>query len=618
MRVLGLSAFYHDSAAALVDDGRIVAAAQEERFTRRKHDAGYPANAIASCLQAAGAALDGVDHVAFYDKPFLKFERLLETYVALAPRGFASFRVAVPVWIKEKLFQKDVLRRQLGQRAPDVDWDAKLLFAEHHQSHAASAFYPSPFSEAVVLTMDGVGEWTTTSVALGKGNDLEVIREIHFPHSLGLLYSAFTYYAGFKVNSGEYKLMGLAPYGEAHYAQRILDHLIDLKADGSFRLDLAYFDYCTGLTMTNRRFDELFGGPPRRAEEPLQQRHMDLAASIQAVVEQAVLRMTSSLRQETGIANLCLAGGVALNCVANGKVLRQGLFDDLWIQPAAGDAGGALGAALLASHRLLGAPRRAGGSARTDRCADAMRGALLGPEFSAEEIATVLDEVGARYERLGGEELLETAATALAEGKALGWFQGRMEFGPRALGNRSILADPRSPDMQKTLNLKVKFRESFRPFAPSVLRERVSDWFELDGDSPYMLLVADVKAKRRRCLGEAERALSGLARLDVPRSDIPAATHVDGSARVQTVHRDTNPRFHALLAAFEARTGCPVLVNTSFNVRGEPIVCTPADAFRCFMGTHLDCLAIGNCFLRKEQQDAALEIEPQDRSFDPD
>ncbi len=618
MRVLGLSAFYHDSAAALVDDGRIVAAAQEERFTRRKHDAGYPANAIASCLQAAGAALDGVDHVAFYDKPFLKFERLLETYVALAPRGFASFRVAVPVWIKEKLFQKDVLRRQLGQRAPDVDWDAKLLFAEHHQSHAASAFYPSPFSEAVVLTMDGVGEWTTTSVALGKGNDLEVVREIHFPHSLGLLYSAFTYYAGFKVNSGEYKLMGLAPYGEARYAQRILDHLIDLKADGSFRLDLAYFDYCTGLTMTNRHFDELFGGPPRRAEEPLQQRHMDLAASIQAVVEQAVLRMTSSLRQETGIANLCLAGGVALNCVANGKVLRQGLFDDLWIQPAAGDAGGALGAALLASHRLLGAPRRAGGSAQTGRCADAMRGALLGPEFSAEEIAIVLDEVGARYERLGGEELLETAATALAEGKALGWFQGRMEFGPRALGNRSILADPRSPDMQKTLNLKVKFRESFRPFAPSVLRERVSDWFELDGDSPYMLLVADVKAKRRRCLGEAERAISGLARLDVPRSDIPAATHVDGSARVQTVHWDTNPRFHALLAAFEARTGCPVLVNTSFNVRGEPIVCTPADAFRCFMGTHLDCLAIGNCFLRKEQQDAALEIEPQDRSFDPD
>ena len=618
MRVLGLSAFYHDSAAALVDDGRIVAAAQEERFTRRKHDAGYPANAIASCLQAAGAALDDVDHVAFYDKPFLKFERLLETYVALAPRGFASFRVAVPVWIKEKLFQKDVLRRQLGQLAPDVDWDAKLLFAEHHQSHAASAFYPSPFSEAVVLTMDGVGEWTTTSVALGKGNDLEVIREIHFPHSLGLLYSAFTYYAGFKVNSGEYKLMGLAPYGEARYAQRILDHLIDLKADGSFRLDLAYFDYCTGLTMTNRRFDELFGGPPRRAEEPLQQRHMDLAASIQAVVEQAVLRMTSSLRHETGIANLCLAGGVALNCVANGKVLRQGLFDDLWIQPAAGDAGGALGAALLASHRLLGAPRRVGGSAQTDRCADAMRGALLGPEFSAEEVATVLDEVGARYERLGGEELLETAATALAEGKALGWFQGRMEFGPRALGNRSILADPRSPDMQKTLNLKVKFRESFRPFAPSVLRERVSDWFELDGDSPYMLLVADVKAKRRRCLGEAERALSGLARLDVPRSDIPAATHVDGSARVQTVHRDTNPRFHALLAAFEARTGCPVLVNTSFNVRGEPIVCTPADAFRCFMGTHLDCLAIGNCFLRKEQQDAALEIKPLDRSFDPD
>ena len=618
MRVLGLSAFYHDSAAALVEDGRIVAAAQEERFSRRKHDAGYPANAIASCLQTAGIGLQDVDHVAFYDKPFLKFERLLETYVALAPRGFASFRVAVPLWIKEKLFQKDLLRRQLALAAPDVDWPAKLLFAEHHQSHAASAFYPSPFSDAVVLTMDGVGEWATTSVALGRGSDLEVIREIHFPHSLGLLYSAFTYYTGFKVNSGEYKLMGLAPYGEARYAQRILDHLIDLKADGSFRLDLAYFDYCTGLTMTNRRFDELFGGPPRQPEEPLRQRHMDLAASIQAVIEQAVLRLTASLRQELGVANLCLAGGVALNCVANGKVLRQGLFDGIWIQPAAGDAGGALGAALLASHRLLGAPRFNAGSAKKGRSADAMSGALLGPEFSAEEIANALDEAGARYETLSDEALLDAAAAALANGKALGWFQGRMEFGPRALGNRSILADARSATMQKTLNLKVKFRESFRPFAPSVLREDVSDWFELDCDSPYMLLVADVQAERRRCLDDAERGLSGLQRLSVPRSDIPAATHVDGSARVQTVHRHTNPRFHALLAAFKARTGCPVLVNTSFNVRGEPIVCTPADAFRCFMSTHLDCLAIGNCFLRKEQQDAALMVEQQHRSFEPD
>ena len=618
MRVLGLSAFYHDSAAALVEDGRIVAAAQEERFSRRKHDAGYPANAIASCLRTAGIGLQDVDHVAFYDKPFLKFERLLETYVALAPRGFASFRVAVPVWIKEKLFQKDLLRRQLALAAPDVDWPAKLLFAEHHQSHAASAFYPSPFSDAVVLTMDGVGEWATTSVALGRGSDLQVIREIHFPHSLGLLYSAFTYYTGFKVNSGEYKLMGLAPYGEARYVQLILDHLIDLKADGSFRLDLAYFDYCTGLTMTNRRFDGLFGGPPRQAEEPLEQRHMDLAASIQAVIEQAVLRLTASLRQELGVANLCLAGGVALNCVANGKVLRQGLFDDIWIQPAAGDAGGALGAALLASHRLLGAPRRVAVYAKKGHSADAMSGALLGPEFSAEEIANALDEAGARYETLSDEALLDTAAEALADGKALGWFQGRMEFGPRALGNRSILADARSATMQRTLNLKVKFRESFRPFAPSVLREDVADWFELDCDSPYMLLVADVQAERRRCLDDAERELSGLQRLSVPRSDIPAATHVDGSARVQTVHRHTNPRFHALLAAFKARTGCPVLVNTSFNVRGEPIVCTPADAFRCFMGTHLDCLAIGNCFLRKEQQDVALKVEPQERSFEPD
>ena len=618
MRVLGLSAFYHDSAAALVESGRIVAAAQEERFTRRKHDAGYPANAIASCLRRAGIALDEVEHVAFYDKPFLKFERLLETHVAFAPRGFRSFRMAVPVWIKEKLFQKDLLRRQLRRLAPNMDWNDKLLFAEHHQSHAASAFYPSPFSDAVILTMDGVGEWATTSVAVGHGNDLEVTREIHFPHSLGLLYSAFTYYTGFKVNSGEYKLMGLAPYGEATYAQRILDHLIDLKADGSFRLNLAYFDYCTGLTMTNRRFDELFGGPARRADEPLQQRHMNLAASIQAVVEQAVLRLTASLRRETGIANLCLAGGVALNCVANGKVLRQGLFDNLWIQPAAGDAGGALGAALLASHRLLGAPRHACAKTQAGRSTDAMHGALLGPEFSAEEISAALDAAGARYETLADDALLDVAAAALADGKALGWFQGRMEFGPRALGNRSILADARSPHMQKTLNLKVKFRESFRPFAPSVPREDVSEWFELDVDSPYMLVVADVRSERRHRISAAERALAGIERLNAMRSEIPAATHVDYSARVQTVHGDTNPRYHALLAAFKAKTGCPVLVNTSFNVRGEPIVCTPADAFRCFMGTDLDCLAIGNCFLRKEQQDPALKIEHHERSFDLD
>ena len=639
VRILGLSAFYHDSAAALVEGGRIVAAAQEERFTRRKHDSDYPANAIACCLEQGGVTLDQIDRVAFYDKPFLKFERLLETYVALAPRGFRSFRMAAPVWIKEKLFQKGLLRRKLQALAPDVDWEAKLLFAEHHQSHAASAFYPSPFRKAVVLTMDGVGEWATTSVAIGDGNDLEMVREIHFPHSLGLLYSAFTYYAGFKVNSGEYKLMGLAPYGEPKYAQTILEHLIDLKPDGTFRLNLDYFNYCTGLTMTNGKFDALFGGAPREPDEPLTQRHMDLAASAQSVIEAAVLRLTRSLRAETGIPNLCLAGGVALNCVANGKVLRDGRFDDIWIQPAAGDAGGALGAALTASHRLFGEPRpsissdRSGASAHP-RCreaehetgnepappppsctTDAMRGALLGPGFRLDEIRATLDAAGARYETLADDALIDAAAEALAAGDAVGWFQGRMEFGPRALGNRSILGDARSPTMQKTLNLKVKRRESFRPFAPSVLREDVADWFALDRDSPYMLLVADVSAGRRRPPAEAQDASSGIDQLNARRSDIPAVTHVDYSARVQTVDRATNPRYHALLGAFKAKTGCPVIVNTSFNVRGEPIVCTPADAFRCFMGTDLDCLAIGNCFLRKAEQDAALEHEG---SFEPD
>ena len=623
MRILGLSAFYHDSAAALVVDGRIVSAAQEERFTRRKHDSDYPANAIACCLGQAGIGLDAVDRVAFYDKPFLKFERLLETYVAFAPRGFRSFSMAIPIWIKEKLFQKDLLRRKLRGLAPDVDWNAKLLFAEHHQSHAASAFYPSPFREAVVLTMDGVGEWATTSVGIGNGNELEMTREIHFPHSLGLLYSAFTGYTGFKVNSGEYKVMGLAPYGEPKYAGAILDHLIDLKPDGTFRLDLDYFDYCTGLTMTNSRFEALFGGPPRTPEEPLTQRHMDLAASAQAVVEEAVLRLTRSLRKETGIPNLCLAGGVALNCVANGKVLRDGRFDDLWVQPAAGDAGGALGAALAASHRLFGEPRsRIGGTNGAGRSngagGDAMHGAFLGPEYGTEEIRAALDAAGARYRTLADEVLVDTAAGALAAGKALGWFQGRMEFGPRALGNRSILADARSPAMQRTLNLKIKFRESFRPFAPSVLRADVADWFELERDSPYMLLVAGVQPKRRRRETGDDRARSGTERLDLPRSDVPAVTHVDYSARVQTVHRDTNPRYHALLEAFKAKTDCPVLVNTSFNVRGEPIVCTPTDAFRCFMGTDLDCLAVGNCFLRKEEQDPSLRIEGHETSFEPD
>ena len=654
MRILGLSAFYHDSAAALVDGGRVAAAAQEERFTRRKHDSDYPANAIACCLDRGGLALGEVDRVVFYDKPFLKFERLLETSVAFAPRGFRSFRIAVPVWIKEKLFQKDLLRRKLRAVAPDVDWNARLLFAEHHQSHAASAFYPSPFRDAVVLTMDGVGEWATTSVAIGRGNELEMTREIHFPHSLGLLYSAFTGYTGFKVNSGEYKVMGLAPYGRPTYAQTILDHLIDLKPDGTFRLDLDYFDYCTGLTMTNGRFDALFGGPAREPTEPLTQRHMDLAASVQAVTEEAVLRLTRSLRAETGIPNLCLAGGVALNCVANGKVLRDGRFDGLWVQPAAGDAGGALGAALLASHRLFDEPRpcvsagrrggneengsprhfretgsdsgaESGNGAGNDASdppsapgGDAMQGALLGPAFGPDEVRAALDAAGARYESLPDGELIDAAAAALAEGKAVGWFQGRMEFGPRALGNRSILADARSPTMQKTLNLKVKHRESFRPFAPSVLREAVADWFDLDRDSPYMLLTADVKEARRRPGAEAEQAGFGLERLYAPRSEVPAVTHVDWSARVQTVHPETNPRYHALLEAFRARTGCPVVVNTSFNVRGEPIVCTPADAFRCFMGTDIDCLAVGNCFLHKEEQDPSLRRRRHVESFELD
>ena len=607
MRVLGVSAFYHDSAAALVVDGRIAAAAQEERFTRRKHDSDYPANAIRWCLEDAGLAPQELDRVAFYDKPFLKFERLLETAAAFAPRGFTSFRQAAPVWIKEKLFQKGLLRRELEALAPNEDWDAKLLFAEHHQSHAASAFYPSPFPDAAVLTLDGVGEWATATAALGDGAELEIVREIHFPHSLGLLYSAFTYHAGFKVNSGEYKLMGLAPYGEPKFATRILDHLIDLKPDGSFRLDLGYFDYCTGLTMTNRRFDALFGCPPRRQDEPLTQRHMDMAASAQAVVEEAALRLTRSLRKETGQRRLCLAGGVALNCVANGKVLRDGQFDDIWVQPAAGDAGGALGAALLASHRLLGAPRPANGNG-----ADAMRGALLGPAFDEAAIRAELESAGANFETLTDAELIATTAAALDAGETVGWFQGRMEFGPRALGNRSILADPRCAEMQRTLNLKVKFRESFRPFAPSVLRDEVAAWFELDRDSPYMLLVADVRPERRRRLSAAQERLAGLEQLQAPRSEIPAVTHVDYSARIQTVHADTNPRYHALLEAFRERTGCPVLVNTSFNIRGEPIVRSPTDAFRCFMGTDIDCLAVGNCFLRKPDQPAALRKNYRD------
>jgi carbamoyltransferase len=611
LRILGISAFYHDAAAALVEDGRIVAAAQEERFSRKKHDARFPRNAAAYCLQEAGVALDQVDYVAFYDKPFLKFERLLETYLSFAPRGFTSFRMAIPLWLREKLFQKSLLRTELARLGRGrFDADARLLFTEHHQSHAASAFFASPFERAAVLTMDGVGEWATTSVGLGDGHRLQMIKEIHFPHSLGLLYSALTYYTGFKVNSGEYKVMGLAPYGEPKYAKLILDHLIDLKADGSFRLDQSYFDYCTGLRMTNDRFDALFGGPPRRPDELLTQRHMDLAASIQAVTDEAVLRLTRAIASETGEDNLCLAGGVALNCVANGKVLRDRRFKQIWVQPAAGDAGGALGAALAAYHLFLNQPRRV-------QPGDAMEGSYLGPSFSQSDVEDTLRRVGGRFSVVSDQALIDQTATALADGKAVGWFQGRMEFGPRALGARSILGDARSPRMQSVLNLKVKYRESFRPFAPSVLREDVAQWFELDEDSPYMLLVADVVKHLRREMTEDEHALFGIDKLNVPRSAIPAVTHVDYSARIQTVHRGTNPRYHALLTRFKAMTGCPVIVNTSFNVRGEPIVGTPEDAFRCFMGTEIEVLAAGNCYLRKEDQDPALKRDYK-TAFAPD
>jgi carbamoyltransferase len=610
MRILGISAFYHDSAAALIVDGAVVAAVQEERFTRKKFDAGFPKHAIAYCLSQGGVRLSDLDHVVFYDKPFLKFERLLETYLAFAPRGFASFRLAIPVWLREKLFLKALLRDELENIDAAFQRD-RLLFCEHHMSHAASAFYPSPFADAVVLTMDGVGEWATASVGIGSGNKLEITRELRFPHSLGLLYSAFTYYTGFKVNSGEYKVMGLAPYGEPRFARLILDHLIDLKDDGSFWLDQRYFNYCTGLTMTGERFHALFGGPPRRPDELLTQRHMDLAASIQAVTEEVILRMTRALARENGSRNLCLAGGVALNCVANGKVLRDAAFDDLWIQPAAGDAGGAVGAAYAAYYGLTEDPRvRHNG-------ADGMSGAYLGPDYADAQIMDRLTAAGARFDRLDDEEIVMRVAAALASGDAVGWFQGRMEFGPRALGNRSILGDPRAVDMQKNLNLKVKYRESFRPFAPSVLAEDAADWFDIPVASPYMMLVADVAACRRREMTAAERALFGIDKLNVPRSEIPAVTHVDYSARVQTVHKDTNPRYHALLREFKRLTGCPVLVNTSFNVRGEPIVNTPEDAFRCFMGCDIDVLAIGNAYVEKSCQDPGLRHDHR-HAFEPD
>ena len=609
MRVLGISAFYHDSAAALIEDDRIIAAAQEERFTRKKHDPSFPHNAIAYCIQEACVGVDDLDHVIFYDKPFLKFERLLETYIASAPRGFRSFNMAIPLWMREKLFQKKLLVRELRKLFESFD-RTKLLFCEHHLSHAASAFYPSPFESAVVLTMDGVGEWATTSAGFGNGHQLEIFQEIHFPHSLGLLYSALTYYTGFKVNSGEYKLMGLAPYGQPKYVDLILDNLIDVKPDGSYRLNMSYFDYCTGLTMTNDRFAKLFGAPVRGPEELLTSFHMDVAASIQAVLDEVVLRMTRNLATQTGSRNLCLAGGVALNCVANGKVLRDGRFENIWIQPAAGDAGGALGAALAAIHVFKGRPRKTNGS-------DGMSGSFLGPGFAQADIERRLATAGARFSVLSEDALIETTAQALAAQQAVAWFQGRMEFGPRALGARSILGDPRSPNMQKTLNLKVKYRESFRPFAPSVLREDVSDWFELNSDSPYMLIVADVRKDRRRTMTPEEDALFGIDKLNTVRSEIPAVTHVDYSARVQTVHEETNPLYYRLLKRFKALTGCPVLVNTSFNVRGEPIVCSPEDAFRCFMGNELDLLVVGNCIMTKQKQNQALK-QDYSRTFELD
>jgi carbamoyltransferase len=603
MKILGISAFYHDAAACLVIDGEIIAASQEERFTRKKHDSSFPVNAISYCLSDAKITSKDIDYVVFYDKPFLKFERLLETYLAFAPRGFKSFATSLPIWLKDKLFQKSVITDALEDLwGKDGKWEEKLLFSEHHLSHAASAFFPSPFERAAVLTMDGVGEWTTTSLAIGKGHELSVYKEIHFPHSVGLLYSAITYYTGFKVNSGEYKVMGLAPYGEPKYAKLIKDHLIDIKEDGSFALDMSYFNYCTGLTMTNERFDALFGGPPRKQESTLTQREMDLAASIQVVVEEVVLKLAKGVAKTTGEKSLCLAGGVALNCVANGKLLKEKVFDRLWIQPAAGDAGGALGAALGAYHIMLNQPRK------VSYGFDAMKGSYLGPEFSRQDITERLARCGAVFEMLTEDELIEQTAQALANGKAVGWMNGRMEFGPRSLGGRSIIADPRSPTMQKLLNLKVKYRESFRPFAPSVLREDVSEWFEMGDDSPYMLLVADVVKNKRREMTAEEQALFGIARLNVPRSEIPAVTHVDYSARVQTVHKETNPRYHKLIKRFKELSGCPVIVNTSFNVRGEPIICTPEDAFRCFMGTDLDLLVVGDAFVVKTEQPQSLAI----------
>ena len=608
MYILGISAFYHDSAACLLKDGEIIAAAQEERFTRKKQDSGFPTNSIIYCLKEAQISSSEISNVVFYEKPFLKFERLLETYLAFAPKGFISFAMAMPLWIKEKLFQKSLIIKEL-EAAIDVNenWKDKLLFSEHHLSHAASAFYPSPFKRAAVLTLDGVGEWTTTSLAVGNRNDLKVLKEIHFPHSLGLLYSSFTYYTGFKVNSGEYKVMGLAPYGEPKYVELIHEKLIRVSEDGSFQLDMSYFDFATGLTMTNKKFNDLFGGPPRASESELTQREMDLAASIQKVTEDIVIKLARGISKDTGEKNLCLAGGVALNCVVNGILLREKIFENIWIQPAAGDAGGALGAALSVWFLHY----------RNERSIslgdDSMKGAYLGPSFKNDEIEMELKKCGALYKKMLQTDLIDEVATSLSNQKAVGWMQGRMEFGPRALGGRSIIADPRSPEMQRQLNLKVKYRESFRPFAPSVLIEDLSEWFEMNNESPYMLIVADLIKDKRKEMSHKEDALFGIDKLNIPRSQVPAITHVDYSARVQTVNKKTNPLYHDLLSRFKEITDCPMLVNTSFNVRGEPIVCTPSDAFKCFMGTELDILVIGDFILYKDQQDKLLLDNYKDR-----
>jgi carbamoyltransferase len=607
--ILGISAFYHDSAACLVSDGEIIAAAQEERFTRKKHDHRFPISAARYCLEQAGLRVDEIDFIGFYDKPLTKFDRLLETYFGYTPAGISSFMKAMPLWLKEKLWIPEVIRKEMGYKGA-------VLFAEHHESHAASAFYPSPFDKAAILTIDGVGEWATSSYGVGDGKNLELLAELRFPHSLGLLYSAFTYYAGFRVNSGEYKLMGLAPYGEPRYADVIVDELIDLKEDGSLSLNMKYFNFCQGLTMTNSRFDELFGGPPRQPETELTQRHMDIARSIQDVTEEAMLRMSRHVYKATGQKNLCMAGGVALNCVGNGRILREGPFSNIWVQPAAGDAGGAIGVALSIWHRYLDKPRKLNGS--RNGYPDGMRASLLGPEFSEDEIKTFLDANRIPYRQLPREDVAPEVAKLLAEENVVGWFQGRMEFGPRALGARSILGDARSPKMQSVMNLKIKFRESFRPFAPSVLEEQASDYFDIDSESPYMLLVAPVRQSRRRRMTGDEEKLFGIDKLNVPRSEIPAVTHIDYSARVQTVRRTQNAGYYDLIKAFYDRTGCPVIVNTSFNVRGEPIVCTPEDAHRCFMRTEMDYLVIETFLLDKRQQPEAKDSADWQKEFQLD